>query len=36
MVATITAKGFQRVPDEEVADRFAALIARKTEQGHPR
>ncbi len=36
MVATITAKGYQRVPDTEVAERFAALIARKTEQGHPR
>jgi proteasome beta subunit len=34
MVATITAEGYKRVPDEEVAERFTSLIARKTEQGH--
>ncbi len=34
MVATITENGYARVPDDEVATRFAALIARKTEQGH--
>ena len=33
-VATITADGFQPVADEEVAERFASLIAHKTEQGH--
>ena len=33
-VATITASGFERVPDEEVAERFEALIARRTEAGH--
>jgi proteasome beta subunit len=33
-VATITADGFKRVPDDEVAERFGSLIARKTEQGH--
>lgn len=33
-VATITSKGFDRVPESEVAERFNALIARKTEQGH--
>ncbi|HUQ39354.1 MAG TPA: proteasome subunit beta [Acidimicrobiales bacterium] len=32
-VATITADGFERVPDEEVAARFQALIARKAERG---
>jgi len=35
-VATITADGFERVPEEEVAERFQALIQRKTEAGHPR
>ena len=34
LVVTITANGYQRVPDTEVAVRFDALIARKTEQGH--
>jgi proteasome beta subunit len=34
-VATITEQGFERVPDEEVAARFQALIQRKTEAGHP-
>ena len=32
-VATITANGFERVPDEEVAERFRALIERRTESG---
>ncbi len=32
-VATITAEGFARVPEAEVAERFASLIQRKTEQG---
>jgi proteasome beta subunit len=32
-VATITGGGFDRVPEEEVAERFQALIARKTQQG---
>jgi proteasome beta subunit len=35
-VATITAAGFERVTDEEVAERFRALIERKTAEGrHP-
>src|SRR5947209_17390676 len=34
-VATITAEGFQRVDEPEVAERFQALIQRKTEAGHP-
>jgi proteasome beta subunit len=32
-VATITAEGFQRVPDSEVAERFSAVIAARTERG---
>ena len=32
-VATITAAGFQRVPDAEVAERFRELIARKAAVG---
>ena len=32
-MATITANGFERVPEPEVAERFGALIKRKTEQG---
>jgi proteasome beta subunit len=32
-VATVTTSGFERVPDDEVAERFRSLIARKTEQG---
>lgn len=32
-VATITAEGFQRVSDDEVAERFRALIERRTETG---
>ncbi len=35
-VATITAAGFERVPDTEVAERFGVLIQRKTAEGHPR
>jgi proteasome beta subunit len=33
-VATITAQGFERVADDEVAERFQALIQRKTSEGH--
>ncbi|MFP5317537.1 MAG: proteasome subunit beta [Acidimicrobiia bacterium] len=35
-VATITAEGFERVGDEEVAERFQALIARKSAEGQQR
>ena len=35
-VATITAEGFERVDDAEVAERFSELITRKTAEGHPR
>ncbi len=35
-VATITAAGFERVSDEEVAQRFGELLQRKTAEGHPR
>ena len=35
-VATITADGFQRVEDSEVAQRFRELLDRKTAEGHPR
>jgi len=35
-VATITAEGFERVPDEEVAERFRELIERRTAGGQPR
>lgn len=34
VVATITADGYSRVSEEEVAERFNALIQRKTSQGH--
>ncbi|MBV9411550.1 MAG: proteasome subunit beta, partial [Acidimicrobiia bacterium] len=34
-VATITTDGFQRVSEDEVAERFQALIQRKTAEGHP-
>ena len=34
-VATITATGFERVPDIEVAERFQAYIATKVKGGHP-
>jgi proteasome beta subunit len=33
-VATITALGYEPVPDAEVAERFAAVIVSLTEQGH--
>jgi proteasome beta subunit len=32
-VATITAEGFERVGEEEVAERFQALVQRKMEAG---
>lgn len=32
-VATITAAGFERVPEAQVAERFAALIDRRTAEG---
>ena len=35
-VATITAAGFERVEDQEVAERFQALIQRKTAEGQQR
>ena len=35
-VATITVAGFDRVSDEEVAQRFGELLQRKTSEGHPR
>ena len=35
-VATITAEGFERVPEPEVAERFGVLIQRKTAEGQPR
>ncbi|HTJ77060.1 MAG TPA: proteasome subunit beta [Acidimicrobiales bacterium] len=35
-VATITADGFERVEDAEVAQRFGELLQRKTDEGHPR
>lgn len=35
-VATVTAAGFERVPDEEVAARFVELIARKSATGQQR
>jgi proteasome beta subunit len=35
-VATITADGFERVPEPEVAERFGSLIQRKTEGGQRR
>jgi proteasome beta subunit len=33
-VATITSEGFDRVADDEVAERFQTLIQRKTSEGH--
>src|SRR5438270_9468274 len=33
-VATITGEGFERLPEAEVAERFEALIARKSQEGH--
>ena len=35
-VATITADGFERVPDEQVAERFGALIERRSAEGRRR
>jgi proteasome beta subunit len=35
-VATITAAGFERVPEEEVAERFRASIERRSAEGRPR
>ena len=35
-VATITAQGFERVGDPEVAERFQALISRKSAEGQQR
>src|SRR5581483_10771449 len=35
-VATITRQGYQDVGEGEVAERFSALIANKTERGLPR
>ena len=35
-VAIVTAAGFERVSDEEVAQRFGELLQRKTAEGHPR
>jgi proteasome beta subunit len=34
-VATITATGYEPVPEEEVAERFAAVILSRTERGQP-
>jgi proteasome beta subunit len=34
IVVTITAAGYERLSDDEVAERFNSLIARKTEAGH--
>lgn len=35
-VATITGQGFERVGDDEVAERFRALIDRKSAEGRPK
>ena len=35
-VATITADGFERMNDDELAERFRHLIARKSSEGQPR
>jgi proteasome beta subunit len=35
-VATVTAEGFDRVPEDEVAERFRAIIDRKTAEGQRR
>jgi len=32
-VATVTAEGFVAVPEDEVAERFAALIERRRAEG---
>lgn len=34
VVVTITEEGYRQLPDTEIAERFQALLARKTEQGH--
>ena len=34
-VATITSSGFERVAEDEVAERFTALIERKRAEGRP-
>lgn len=33
LVATVTAQGFEAVPDDEVAERFASLIERRRSEG---
>jgi len=33
LVATVTARGFESVPEEEVAERFASLIERRRSEG---
>ena len=33
LVATVTAEGFEAVPDDEVAERFASLIERRRSEG---
>jgi proteasome beta subunit len=35
-VATITGAGYERLSDDEVAQRFGELLQRKTAEGHPR
>ena len=35
VVATVTAEGYERVTDEEVADRFAALVERRNQERRP-
>ena len=34
LVATVTEEGFSQVPEEEVAERFSALIERRRAEGH--
>jgi proteasome beta subunit len=34
LVATVTADGFSQVPEDEVAERFSALIERRRAEGH--
>ncbi len=33
LVATVTADGFETVPEDEVAERFASLIERRRAEG---
>jgi hypothetical protein len=33
-VAVVTADGFSQVPEDEVAERFSALIERRRAEGH--